>query len=226
MGTDLQTFDSLVADVRSIIDPIKSVTVASPVDHERAMLSGKKIKMLEKAIEDKRKLLVAPLNNEVKTINAYAAQIMEPLKGAESHLKKELIKWEGYLEAQRIEASKGLEAERKQKEAELAAKEKEQKALEELFGADDSFEAEQQCAKDEREKFLNEKALVDTQKQIEQARVKGTHKVWSFEVLDPNLVPRNFCTPVDALIRASVKSGVRDIPGVRIFEETKMTMRS
>ena len=52
--------------------------------------------------------------------------------------------------------------------------------------------------------------------------VKGMTTTWNFEILDPYKVPREFCKPDETLIRQSIKDGAREIPGVRIFEETKI----
>lgn len=41
---------------------------------------------------------------------------------------------------------------------------------------------------------------------------------WVGEVIDPEAVPRQYLTPYQPLIDAAVKGGVRNIPGVRIYE--------
>lgn len=55
----------------------------------------------------------------------------------------------------------------------------------------------------------------------------STRKVIKFRVVDPNLVPREFCQPVDALIRARVSlSGMgTNIPGVQVYEDIQVTGR-
>jgi hypothetical protein len=45
-------------------------------------------------------------------------------------------------------------------------------------------------------------------------------KVWTFEILDDRKVPRDYCLPAPTLIREAVKQGIRNIDGVRIFEDT------
>lgn len=51
-------------------------------------------------------------------------------------------------------------------------------------------------------------------------------KVWTFEIIDPAEVPREFCSPDPAKIRDAVKMGGRMIAGVRIFEDVKTVFRS
>jgi hypothetical protein len=48
---------------------------------------------------------------------------------------------------------------------------------------------------------------------------------WTYEVTDPNQVPREFCEPSPGLIRAAVNAGVRSIPGVRIFQKDNVGHR-
>jgi hypothetical protein len=46
-----------------------------------------------------------------------------------------------------------------------------------------------------------------------------------YEVADPNLIPRRLMKPDDEAIRAEIARGVRDIPGLEIFEEEKLRTR-
>ncbi len=50
--------------------------------------------------------------------------------------------------------------------------------------------------------------------------VKGLRKSWTFEVTDPALVIRELCSPDEKLIREAVKNGLREAPGIKIFEKT------
>ncbi len=55
--------------------------------------------------------------------------------------------------------------------------------------------------------------------------VKGTTKRWTFEVTDPELVPRQYLHPDASKIQEAVKTGTRDIPGIRIFQTTGLSIR-
>lgn len=52
-----------------------------------------------------------------------------------------------------------------------------------------------------------------------------TVTTWKHEIIDAAQVPREFCEPVDRLIREAVKGGVREIPGVRIYEDIDIRTR-
>lgn len=54
----------------------------------------------------------------------------------------------------------------------------------------------------------------------------SVRKVWTFEIVDVDAVPREFCSPDNGKIRAAVASGNREIDGVRIFENEVVASRS
>lgn len=55
--------------------------------------------------------------------------------------------------------------------------------------------------------------------------LKGASKVWRFEVTDPTLVPREFLAVDEVAIRKAVMAGSREIAGVRIYQEDKLSIR-
>jgi hypothetical protein len=50
-------------------------------------------------------------------------------------------------------------------------------------------------------------------------------KVWKFDVLDDELVPRDYLVVDESLIRKAMAAGVREIPGVRIYQDEQVTIR-
>lgn len=55
--------------------------------------------------------------------------------------------------------------------------------------------------------------------------VKGVTKRWTFSVIDPALVPREYLVVDEAKIRAAMNAGVRDIPGVKFEQTESLTSR-
>jgi hypothetical protein len=53
----------------------------------------------------------------------------------------------------------------------------------------------------------------------------STRKVWKCEIIEPHLVPRQYCTPHIPTLNAAVKGGVHVIPGCRIYEDISVTVR-
>ncbi|GAB2545302.1 hypothetical protein [Spirosoma aerophilum] len=57
------------------------------------------------------------------------------------------------------------------------------------------------------------------------AKPKGVQMRWTFNIVDPNQVPNGYWIIDEGAIKADVANGVRDIPGVRIYEEAITTFR-
>ena len=51
-------------------------------------------------------------------------------------------------------------------------------------------------------------------------------KSWKFEIVNEEKLPRRYLKPNEAQIRADIAVGVKDIPGVRIFEDYNITARA
>ncbi|GAB4005204.1 hypothetical protein GCM10028808_04520 [Spirosoma migulaei] len=58
------------------------------------------------------------------------------------------------------------------------------------------------------------------------AKPKGVQMRWTFDILDPNQVPNGYWVIDETAIKADIANGVREIPGVRIYEEGITTFRS
>ncbi|HOR33205.1 MAG TPA: hypothetical protein PK391_12420, partial [Syntrophales bacterium] len=52
-----------------------------------------------------------------------------------------------------------------------------------------------------------------------------SRKPWKHRIIDGKKVPREYCSPSDALIREAIKHGVREIEGVEIYQEVKNVYR-
>jgi hypothetical protein len=50
--------------------------------------------------------------------------------------------------------------------------------------------------------------------------------VWKFDVEDLSITPREYLTIDEAKVKAAVKSGVREIPGLKIYSEQKTIIKS
>ncbi len=231
--SNLQKFDQLKADITLKLSPSLEIKVSDEPSMQKALLAGKEAKHFHKMIEDKRKELVKPLNDEVKAINDYAKSITSPVAQVEAHIKSELLGYERVLEQKRREEQARLDAEKKAKEAELAQKareEQERKQMEEAFGVeeDDATQKRNELvskAEQEREKAELDRDTKAQQKAISQNKVSGTRKVWKFEITSSGEVPREYLMVNETMIRSAVNNGIREIPGVRIYEDTQIALR-
>lgn len=71
-----------------------------------------------------------------------------------------------------------------------------------------------------------------TRTRTDEGVVTSLRSEWRHEVIDPALVPREYCVPEDRLLRAAVKAATTkagqcllEIPGVRIFEHHASQVR-
>jgi len=228
---DLKAFDQLSADLSLMVAPIKNLVVTDKATCEQAVTTRKEVKSWEKKIEEKRKELVGPLNDQVKRVNEYAKLISAPINEATNHIDSQLREFERVLEAQRKEAEKKA-FEEKMRLEEAARKKIEEQAEDAaalaMFEASNES-AEKVLAEAEAEavriEFEAHKKNNDTLKEIKQNKVAGSRRVWKFEILNAAEVPAAFLMVNESAIGAAVRAGTRTIPGVRIFEDIIFSSR-
>lgn len=147
--------------------------------------------------------------------------------------RKNRILEEERAEAERIrqaEEQKRLDAERakqSEEEARIAAERKkvddEKRAIEE-----EKLQMEREKAEIEHQKELQKAEAEQLKREKEEAKKAAarpkTNQVTStkFEITDESVVDRIYCSPDEKLIREAIKLGVKNIAGVRIYEETKV----
>lgn len=239
--SNLAQFDQLKANITLKVTPALSLKVSDTESQHNALAAGREIKDFAKRIEETRKALVKPLNEQVKAINDYAKTLSEPIDKVEAHIKKELVAFEKELEKVRAEAARNAEKERKEKEAEAAriAEEKRQEAeMKSMFSEPEEAQREEIVAKVEEERVQAEiaqehKAVV---RGIAANKVSGIRKTWTFKITDESLVPRQFLSVDEKKIRAQIKEAIEEgwigkegedynYPGIEFFQETSMALR-
>lgn len=161
----------------------------------------RKIKTAYKTVEERRTFVVKPLNDQIRNINGWFKSITEPLVQAEDILKRKVLTFRQEQERIRLAEQKRLEEEAAKKQAEIN-KLAEQKGVE--------------------APVLNVPKLAELDKTVNTSTIK---KVWTFEVTDLNLIPREYLVVDETKIRNAVREGVRNIPGVKIFEKDQLAVR-
>jgi hypothetical protein len=58
-----------------------------------------------------------------------------------------------------------------------------------------------------------------------QAGTVTVKKHWVYRIVDAAKIPRSYCVPSPGLLQQAVRSGIRDIPGVDIFEEPDLSTK-
>ncbi len=173
-----------------------------------------RVKARLKKLEEKRKLYVQPLNDQVKAINDDFKNMAAPYLTIETDIKGKIGT---YMDEQRRIQ---LEAERKERErrAEEARKLAEEQAISRQKAAAQVRKAEEEAAKQKPEE-----PKPVTSVKTETSKVV-TKTVMKFEVVDHSKVPDDFKIVDERLVRQAVNSGARRIAGVRIWEESQVSV--
>ena len=194
-------------DANSLLFKAEEVAAIDSLETEqRAVEFLSQVKHRAKIVDDKRRSYTDPLNAAVKLIKADFDTILNPLDQAEVVVKKGIQTFRDAEDFRRKEAAR--------KEAEIAAK----NAVQPIARGDMSPEAIGKAQ--EASVALQQANAVAPRTVTTQTGQLRTRKDWKFEVVAPLDVPRDYCSPDAAIIRAAVKGGEREIPGIRIWEET------
>lgn len=206
----------------------------------------------EKDLEALRKARVAPLRAEVASIDALFKRILAPLADLDGRAKRQLGAWNA-AEAARVQREQEA-ARRKQEEAAAAEAEAERKRRaaedQERVARQRAAEAASLEERRKREAEASEarhrQALAAQEAQaasMAQAAAVVAEPApaargvrtdsgsvsqvtrWTFEVLDPAQVPREYLTVDEKAIRRAVLAGVREVPGVNIYPEAGLRVR-
>ncbi|HDK16971.1 MAG TPA: hypothetical protein ENG75_03395 [Nitrospirae bacterium] len=216
---------------------------------------AKLAKVQFKKLEDERKEWVTPLNEQVKKLNLLFKQQQAPFLEIEKTAKNIMgafmaAEERRQAEIRRIEREKAeaeaLIAAEKAAEEQRIADEKARKAREEAAKLEAAGRAEE-AAKAAEEAAAAEKAAAEhaeqadaileesidagektPDKQIARGDYGSTssvRKTWQHKVVDPDLVPRKYMMVDESAVKAAVKNGVREIPGISIFEDSSVVIR-
>lgn len=204
----LQTaVDAAVSKANSmVVDTEETLTLATDI--------VKFIKEKAKQVEKERKDFVDPLNAHLKTINAKFKTLSEPLEAAEQILKGKMLTFQRKLEAE----NRAIE-EAKRKEVEKYALEIAEKAR--LEGD----EATANTMENQLEKIMEQPVNIEKVRGSVTGAVSSIQKRWTFEIIDIQALAQARPELIEAKsgdIRKQISAGIRDIPGIRIYQEESM----
>jgi len=72
------------------------------------------------------------------------------------------------------------------------------------------------------EEAKKEAEKVIIQPVISAPAIKGLTVTWKYEIENEDLIPRQYCSSDASKIQTAVRSGTREIPGVRIYQDEKI----
>lgn len=200
---DFKRYEAVVADMLKKADAL--TITDNKTDIQAVEMIGQAAAMV-KAIENKRKEIVKAPNEFVKAVNQFARPYTDGLASVKSKLDQKHIKFKQQEEKKRLEQQRiaNEAAQRLQAEINAAA-----------------------AAVDETPTVVVQPVV------LEQERVTRTQSgsisirsVWAAEVTDFAALPDKYKKVDMVSINADVKAGLRNIPGVRIYEDQRTVTRA
>jgi phosphoenolpyruvate-protein kinase (PTS system EI component) len=191
----------------------KGLVIKTAEGYEAAATMLKSIKGSLATIEDARTRITQPINASLREVNAQAKAAAAPFLADEQTIKRAMIAYSDEQDR--------LQREEQRRQNEAAAKE--QARLQEI--------ADRAAAKgqDTKAEAFQERAQAVTAPivQREQPKIAGIAipKIWTFEITDEDLIPREYLIVDESRIRRVVTAlkGDTKIPGVRVFEQKRIS---
>ena len=171
------------------------------------------IKARLKRIKQLRVELTQPFKDAVKSADNWFKTQLSPLESMEVTLKQGIGKYMDEKEKKALAERLKLEEEQRKKEEEAAKKAK---------AAEKKGEPapEPVAPPAPLEPMAKPKSNIQTE-----AGLVSTSKRWTFEVTDESKVPRDYLAINSAAITAAIRNGEREIPGIKIFQKTSVSVR-
>ena len=218
----------LIESVRSC-EVLRAFAVTTRETFDSATDNRTAIKALQRRIEDARKRAVEPHNAVVKRINEAAKTLAAPLADIDAILERRMIEWKRAEDARIAEEQRRIAEENQRRREEAAAKELAEIEARKAAALDLGLEEE------EADAFAEGAAHVVPELEAAPAALPTTTRatigravertVWQFRVADEYAVPREYLSVNESAIRAAVRAGAREIPGVEIWAETRLDRR-
>jgi hypothetical protein len=201
-----------------ILNFCKNLVVVSREDFEFADKKIVEASTLKKGVKEWSKPVIQKTKEAYDEAKKQRDNLIKPIDEGTTILGHKMMAWK--------KNEQKIQDEKLRKEQELAAAEHKKKCDEEAKKLKQSG-ADKETVKAVKD-FGKEAPVVQAPDQGATKSKTGLDVKWSFRVDHPDLVPREFCKPDEAKIRAAVKLKANStvIPGVTIFEDVKITKRS
>lgn len=176
------------------------VTDAESANNAGTMLV--QVKQFTKQVEEKKSFIVKPLKDHAKRLESMFKPTLDKLDAAEAELKQKIL-------AYRAEAAEKVRAET-------------QSLMEKATEAQESGDSDGALAL-----AVEAQSIETVQKTTHFEGTGGSmqeKQTWTFEVTAFGEVPHEYFTLDEKKIRQAIKAGLRDIPGVRIFQTSQLAV--
>lgn len=201
--------NKLTTETNSVVESAKSLVIADSSGLQYATDVLGWVAKAKKNLEERRKFFTKPLNDQVKRINDLFKDLGAPLETADSILRGKVLTYR-----QEQEKIRRAEEERLRKLQQEEQRRIEAEAIEKgevaVFTPPPPAPVIQQQAKTVSGDYGAVSAKL----------------VWDFDIVDEAQIPREFLLVNDKAIRAAVKAGVRNIPGVKVYQKEELAVRA
>lgn len=200
------------ANAAELLAEARTLSVDTAEDYEAASRLRQDVKRAYDAAEAERVAEKEPWLAGGRSIDGAWKPALGNLKDATTTVDRKITDWRAEQDRIRREAERKAREEREREQLKL------QKAAEraERRGLTDTA--------DELQRAAEHVPMPVIQSHVPKVDGLTVVKRWVFTIDDPDAVPREFCEPVEALIRARVQSqrGATNIPGVTVREIEEM----
>ncbi len=208
----VQQFDAVRGKILEFAEQCNNILVVDEQSSEHGKELAKAGKKIKDAIEERRLLITKPYLDEKKRIDDFVKNnLMEGLDSSIKSLREKLLAFEKEQERIRVEAQRKKEAERRAKEEEMERKLKEAAEQGNVQASEEAMKLNEEI------NSITENAPV--------VKSKDVRKVWTYEVIDESLIPRQFLTIDEKKVKQAISAGTREIPGINIFQESQLNLR-
>ena len=208
-----QSVAALAPERESLLARVSNLRILDQNGYTEAAGWLKSIKGFLKSIEDARTRITKPINDSLREVNAQAKEAAAPFLESEAKIKRAMIAYSDEQDRLQREEQRRLNE----------AAEKERLRLQEIA---DRAAAKGQTNKAEQ---FEERAQAVTAPvvQTQAPKVAGVSipKVWTFEITDEDVIPREYLVVDESRIRRVVTAlkGDTKIPGVRVLEQKRIS---
>lgn len=206
LTTEIEVVE-LTAEASSLEQKAKAIIVNDDVSAGEATNLLSFIATAKKKLEERRKFFVKPLNDQVKKVNDFFKGYNAPLDKADKTLRGKVLAYRQEVQRKQREEQDRLRI--------LAAKEQER------------LEKKAEKKGEPVPAPIIVPAAPPQESTIKAAMGSATAKlIWTFDITDAAQVPREYLVVDPMKIRAAVKMGTREIPGVNIYSEEQLSVRA
>jgi hypothetical protein len=246
---DLEAVKKLVVPYKAQVDKMVAEAAALKITDEasntRAAEIGNTARKVKKAIEAiKNSPAYLEADEFLKGVRNLIKSFVDPLEMNVERVCKD--KQRAWVDFQRIEQAKKEAAAREAARVQQARIDEEQRKLREEAERKAREAAELlKKEKDEATRIALQKTIEDETAAAQapapevvapvipeaqttvrtEAGSSFQKRPWKHEIVDESLIPRKYLAVNETLIRRDIAAGIREIPGVKIFQETQISYR-